>query len=471
MRELKRAIRLAQGTGNIAELINVILTTRAKGEQIINTYDTIFKDRDASSEDSTNEELSEFAGELRNYIETAEIFDRVDAEIGDLIYSGEMELDVKTDEDKKLLISADGNVKRKLLLQQFEDEAAVIVKAYRDKDNEDLVAKIDLQVLKAKKGSSEELEARKQALALKAAIELENTELTTNQKLLIEKKYIEEVKKVEQEYSLSSVSLLQATLSDKQQKQLEAAKQIAAGINSVISEASALMAQQYAQEQAEFDRLQQDKLDSFKSVNAQMEQDFSDNQAIQLANFTGTEDEKSALQTKFAQDKVKRDNENKMAEYEMALEKYNFDLSVKKKAFDTNKKMQIASAIISGALAVINGLAMQPFIPLGIISAATAAITAGISIAKISATQFQDTGSPPQKPVLANPAAAGLSGGASTGSSGGSSNFSAPSFYKLGQGGANGGGGQSQRVYVLESDITKTQKGIQRVETRATTTL
>ena len=103
MRELKRAIRLAQGTGNIAELINVILTTRAKGEQIINTYDTIFKDRDASSEDSTNEELSEFAGELRNYIETAEIFDRVDAEIGDLIYSGKMELDVKTDEDKKLL--------------------------------------------------------------------------------------------------------------------------------------------------------------------------------------------------------------------------------------------------------------------------------------------------------------------------------------------------------------------------------
>lgn len=105
MRELKRAIRLAQGTGNIAELINVILTTRAKGEEIINTYDTIFKDRDASSEDSTNEELSEFAAELRNYIETAEIFDRVDAEIGELIYSPEMELDAKTDDDKALLNS------------------------------------------------------------------------------------------------------------------------------------------------------------------------------------------------------------------------------------------------------------------------------------------------------------------------------------------------------------------------------
>jgi len=103
MRELKRAIRLAQGTGNIAELINVILTTRAKGEQLINTYDVSFKNRDANSEDSTNEELSEFAGELRNYIETAEIFDRVDAEIGDLIYSPEMEIDAKTDEDKKLL--------------------------------------------------------------------------------------------------------------------------------------------------------------------------------------------------------------------------------------------------------------------------------------------------------------------------------------------------------------------------------
>jgi hypothetical protein len=105
MKELKRAIRLAQGTGNIAELINVILTTRAKGEEIINTYNTIFKDREASSEDSTNEELSEFASELRNYIETAEIFDRVDAEIGELIYSPEMELDAKTDDDKALLNS------------------------------------------------------------------------------------------------------------------------------------------------------------------------------------------------------------------------------------------------------------------------------------------------------------------------------------------------------------------------------
>lgn len=413
----------------------------------------------------TTKDIEEDVALLRQkYVDQLEL--QRTAEEASLAQSGQ-------DEDKKLLIAADGTVKRKLLLQQFEEEASVIIKAYRDKDNEDFIAKTELQVLKSKKGSNEELEARKQALALKTAIELENSELTTNQKELIEKKYIDEIKKMEQEYSLSSVSLLQATLSEKQLKQLEAVKQIAAGINSVISEASALMAQQYAQEQAEFDRLQQSKMDSFRSSNAQMEQDIADSQAIQLANFTGTEEEKNALQTKMAQDKITRDNENKMAEYEMALEKYNFDTAIKKKAFDQNKKMQIASAIISGALAVVNGLAMQPFIPLGIISAATAAITAGISIAKINATQFQDSGSPPQKPVLANPAAAGLSSGGSSGggSGGGGGNFSAPSFYKLGQGGPNGGGGMSQRVYVLESDITKTQKGIQRVETRATTTL
>lgn len=375
------------------------------------------------------------------------------------------------DEDKRAVILANGNVKRKILLQKFEDEAATIVKEYRDKDNEDLLAKREIAVMNAKKGSQQELEARKSALALKTSIELDNNELTTNQKLLIEKKYIEEVKKLEQEYSLSSMSLLQATLTEKQQKQLETIKQIAAGINAVISEVASLMAQQYAQEQAEFDKLQQDKVDSFRSANAQMEQDYSDNQAIQLANFTGTEDEKRALQTQMAQDKVRRDNENKMAEYDMAIEKYNFDLKIKKKAFETNKKMQIASAIISGALAVVNGLSMQPFIPLGIISAATAAITTGISVAKISSTQFQDTGSPPQKPTLANPAAAGLGGGSSTGSSGGGGNFSAPQFYKLGQGGANGGSGSAQRVYVLESDITKTQKGVQRVETRSTMSL
>ena len=161
-----------------------------------------------------------------------------------------------------------------------------------------------------------------------------------------------------------------------------------------------------------------------------------------------------------------------MLEYETALENYNNETALKKKAFDQNKKMQIASAIISGALAVVNGLAMAPFIPVGIVAAASAAITAGINIAKIASSQFQGGGSPPQKPVLASAAAAGLSGsGSGGGGSGSGGNFSAPSFYKLGQGGGFEGGKMAQRVYVLESDITKTQKGIQRVETRATTTL
>jgi hypothetical protein len=55
---------------------------------------------------------------------------------------------------------------------------------------------------------------------------------------------------------------------------------------------------------------------------------------------------------------------------------------------------------------------------------------------------------------------------------GGGSTLLAPQFYKLGQGGAGGdGGGMGQRVYVLESDITRVQRGVSLVETRATTRL
>lgn len=62
-------------------------------------------------------------------------------------------------------------------------------------------------------------------------------------------------------------------------------------------------------------------------------------------------------------------------------------LQLQKEAFEKNKKLQIASALMSGAGAVINALNTQPFW-LGIVMAALASILVGIQVANIKSQEF-----------------------------------------------------------------------------------
>ena len=63
--------------------------------------------------------------------------------------------------------------------------------------------------------------------------------------------------------------------------------------------------------------------------------------------------------------------------------------SEKRKAFQREKAYNIANAIMQGAVAVLNGLSTQPLVPLGLIMAGVAGVTAGIQIATISQQQFK----------------------------------------------------------------------------------
>jgi hypothetical protein len=190
--------------------------------------------------------------------------------------------------------------------------------------------------------------------------------------------------------------------------------------------------------------------------------------------------EKQAQIDALAQRKKDLQDKEAQDEYTTKLALYEFNKEIKSKEFKRNKAFQLGGAVMDTASAVMKSLASAPLAigvipnPVGIASM-VAVIAAGIAnIAKIANTKEGDAGAPPKPPILSTaPVASGGSGGGSGGGGGSGSggNFSAPTFYKLGQGGSNMGGGMAQRVYVLESDITRTQKGIQRVETRATTTL
>lgn len=119
---LKEAIRVAQGTLNIAPLVDVIKVMRKEGQQIIDDYNTTYKGRPANSqgEDFTDEKLSDFSATMREYSAFADVFGRIDDLIGELIYNKDMEKAATTEEAQEDIAN------RKELLKNISNEAREI---------------------------------------------------------------------------------------------------------------------------------------------------------------------------------------------------------------------------------------------------------------------------------------------------------------------------------------------------------
>lgn len=80
-------------------------------------------------------------------------------------------------------------------------------------------------------------------------------------------------------------------------------------------------------------------------------------------------------------------------DYEDGVEKINTEykereLAEKKKAFEREKKLQMANALVAGALAFIKALA-SGFFPLNLVFAATTAVATGLQVAQISRQKFE----------------------------------------------------------------------------------
>ena len=126
MNTLRRAIRIVQGTGNLQPLIDVIEVMRKDGDRLLNDYNVSYKDRPATSEDSTNSELSDFADDLNNYIRFSEVFSTIGDDIGDLIYTADMEGEGQTEAEKE-------NIEyRKEILQNLDQESKQIRKSIKE---------------------------------------------------------------------------------------------------------------------------------------------------------------------------------------------------------------------------------------------------------------------------------------------------------------------------------------------------
>lgn len=143
---------------------------------------------------------------------------------------------------------------------------------------------------------------------------------------------------------------------------------------------------------------------------------------------------------------------------------------IRKKQFDVNKAFGIANAVIDGIQSVQKAL-NNPY-PLNIVLAAASGVMAVANVAKIASTKFDDGG--------------GSGGGGGGGSINGTvpigdvSNSAQSSMFKAETVGANGSSdgksndpnkrminNEPQKVYVLESDISKTQKRVSVIEQNA----
>ena len=98
---LREAIRRLQVQENIGPLIELIQLMSQEGSHILNDYNVLYKDRPASSQDSTNKDLSDFANTMNDFIKLSDIFSSVSDNIGELIFKEEMLKNAISDEDKQ----------------------------------------------------------------------------------------------------------------------------------------------------------------------------------------------------------------------------------------------------------------------------------------------------------------------------------------------------------------------------------
>lgn len=197
-----------------------------------------------------------------------------------------------------------------------------------------------------------------------------------------------------------------------------------------------------------------------------------------LSNVEETYNKEASLLEQQKTNGIISEQQYAQAKYQLDLQRFNQEEALKKKAFESEKKMKIASAIVSGLQGAVAAFAGAMTIPPpagpiigGIMAGVVAAMTA-VNVAQIKNTKYEG-GTPPTPPA---PGGLGGEGGLGGGGEGAQSSplanittlFGAP-MTSGNEGGQqqNAGLRQPMRAYVLETDITNTQNTISTYEQRA----
>jgi hypothetical protein len=401
------------------------------------------------------------------------------AELGAVVKNAQLEIDVakitaetkSNEESKKNWQKRNDDLKDSLKEQQQLANDAIKQREENDanelKATEELLKKAETlrvhsaeeQLALNKKRAEEEIDALFEAsnrstaaynASVKAKLDIEKTYQTDLATL--KKKGVDEATAAKKKADDDIASKQKETDDKAKAERDKQNKEIIAGINSVASSAQTLLSAISDYNQA--------KANEAVKVNEEALQ-------TQLSALDVARETELAKEGLTADQKIAIENKYKLKKYELELQEYNASTAIKKKAFEQDKKMKIAQAIIStitGAISAITGMIQAIPGPVGIILGVVAglAVTAAgvLQVAKIQNTTF-DAGTPPSPPVLTVPSASSVSMGDSSASA-------TPSFdlFKkdTNQNGANNNasnGGANQptvvKAYVVSQEITDQQ--------------
>lgn len=399
------------------------------------------------------------------------------AALGKVVRDAQLEIEVmkttaetKANEDaKKNQQQRNDDLKESLKEQQKIAEDAIKQREQNDanelKATEELLKKAETlkvhsaeeQLALNKKRATEEIDALFEAsdrstkaynASVKAKLDIEKTYQTDLAAL--QKKGVDEAAAAKKKADDDIAAKQKETDAKAKAERDKQNKEILAGINSVASSAQTILSAISDYNQA--------KADQAIKVNEQALK-------TQLSDLDAAREQELAKEGLTADQKVAIENKYKKQKYELELQEYNNNTAIKKKAFEQDKKMKIAQAIIStitGAIAAVTGMIQAIPGPVGIILGVVAglAVTAAgvLQVAKIQNTTFE-AGTPPSPPTLSVPSASSIAD---------SSTAATPSFdlFKkdTNQNGANNNAsseGANQpmvvKAYVVSQEITDQQ--------------
>ena len=114
---LRQTIRVIQATGDISYIVDTIEVMRKEGDQILNDYNIIYKDRPATSKDSTDPDLSKFSDDINQFLQQSSIFSNLSNDIGDIIWNEKMVGKTRVEKEyiaqrKEILAKLDYEIKK-----------------------------------------------------------------------------------------------------------------------------------------------------------------------------------------------------------------------------------------------------------------------------------------------------------------------------------------------------------------------
>jgi len=280
------------------------------------------------------------------------------------------------------------------------------------------------------------------------------TELARLERLAIEEKYElerqDKIRQLQEQFLLTDQEREMMEIERRREARMMEIEQMVED-EELKQQLLAAVQQKYNEEKAEVDKKYYEQDKKWAEMNAEEKMELV---SKYLSHATGLINSLSALNEAVTNNQLKKAKGNAVEEEK-----------IRKKSFERNKKLQIATAVIQGIQGVMAAFTAGSSmgvagVVMGPLMAGLAAVAAVANVAKIASTQYEGGGNPSPTVPDTSSASAEMAGFSSSNSGTTALN---PDGTVQGQEPQN-----QVQVVVLESDITTTQNNMQQVDVRST---